>query len=94
MGAFESSRTFFVFVPDLEPVARDLSEHFNNQGYAVKSDRRMSGGWDVSITKSNVFKKVCGLSTALKIEIVPQCGSVFAKASIGIFGQQAIPTII
>lgn len=94
MAVFESSRTFFVTLKDLEPVTRDVSNHFRNQGYDVHCDRRMSGAWDVGITKSNIFKSVLGLRTALKIEIVPQDNGVFAKAGIGIFGQQAIPAII
>ena len=94
MGVFQTSQTFPDIVADLGPVAHDIMAHFRARGFEVKGDSRISGAWDVSVTKSNVFRVVCGLRTALNIEIVPQNESVFAKAGIGVFGQQAIPTAI
>ena len=81
-------------VSDLEPVVRETERHFRDQGFEVASERRMSGAWDISLTRSNLFKTVCGLKSALKIELVPQGGAVFVKAGIGIFGQQAIPSLV
>ena len=94
MGAFESQQTYSTPVTDLEPVVRETERHFRDQGFEAVSERRMSGAWDISLTRSNLFKTVCGLKSALKIELVPQGGAVFVKAGIGIFGQQAIPSII
>jgi hypothetical protein len=94
VGVFRTEQTFPHSVADLAPVARDVMSHFRERGFEVKGDSRISGAWDVSVTKSNLFRVVCGLKTALNIELVPQNESVFAKAGVGVFGQQAIPTAI
>ena len=94
MAAFESTRTIFKVLPDMSPVVDDVSRHFQNQGYEVKTDRGMAGDWDISITKSSTFKAICGMRSALKIELRKQNNGTFVKAGVGIFGQQAIPTII
>lgn len=94
MGVFESCRTVMATVPDLSVVAEDVESHFRRQGYEVTTEPRITGGVDMSLTKGGVFKSVCGLRTALNVEIEPRGSSTWAKASIGIFGQQAIPTII
>lgn len=94
MGVFRTEQTFPFSREDLSPIARDVMAHFRERGFEVKGDSRISGAWDVSITKSSIFRVVCGLKTALNIELVPQNETVFAKAGVGVFGQQAIPTAI
>jgi ribosomal protein L32 len=49
---------------------------------------------DVSIHNGSSFKAVLGMKTALKVVIIPMDGGIQANASVGIFGQQAIPTVI
>ena len=63
-------------------------------GYEVSSDNLSSGGCDISITKGGLFKAVLGMRTALKVSLVPQEGNISFEAGVGIFGQQAIPTMI
>lgn len=41
-----------------------------------------------------MFRAVLGLQTALKVVISPAAPHVYVKAGVGIFGQQAIPTIL
>ncbi len=94
MGTFNSSRTFPLVVEDLAPVAQDVMQHFEQQGYDVAGEPIPTGGWNVSIRKGNLFKAVLGTKTALNIEIEPASNGTSAKAGIGIFGQQAIPTLI
>jgi hypothetical protein len=94
MGVFKTEQTYPYAITDLSPVARNVMAHFRDRGFEVKGDSRISGAWDVSITKSNIFRVVCGLKTALNIELIPKDDSVFAKAGVGVFGQQAIPTAI
>jgi hypothetical protein len=94
MGVFHSTRTYLFNPSDLAPVVDDVTWHFQSLGYEVKSQRRIAGDWDISLTKGSLFRNVCGLRTALKIELSPQPGSVLANAGIGIFGQQAIPAAI
>jgi hypothetical protein len=94
MSAFKSYR-LFAFVPsDLTPVARDIVEHFKEQDYEVTSQKTITNGYDISLTKGGIFKSVLGLKTALKISIEPSNGMTKAQAGVGIFGQQAIPTAI
>jgi hypothetical protein len=94
MGTFSSSRTFPIAVDDLAPVARDVMGHFEEQDYEVTGESTVSGGWYVSIRKGDAFKAVLGMKTALNIEIESTIMGTMARASIGIFGQQFIPTVI
>ncbi len=93
MGTFKSSKTFFAS-PSLMPViAEDIITAFTNEGYQVKSDSLISGGYDISITKGGMFKAVLGMKTALKISINSSGNNIYIEAGIGIFGQQVAPTI-
>lgn len=94
MGAFSSSKTIPVTVADLGPVANDLVLHFRQKGYETSTQPTLTGGWDVSITKGGVFKSVIGTKTALKIAITTERGQTNVRASVGIFGLQAIPSAI
>jgi hypothetical protein len=68
--------------------------YFIAEGYDVQGDSLISGGYDISVSKGNIFKAVLGMKTALKIIVRPQGGQIFIEAGVGVFGQQAIPTII
>lgn len=94
MGAFSSTKTIPMVVADLGPVANDLVLHFQRQGYETTSVSTLTGGWDVSITKGGIFKSVIGTKTALKIEITADSNQTGVRASVGIFGLQAIPSAI
>ena len=94
MGPFSTSKTFPYSINDLTPVAKDVMDSFASDGFEVHSQHTLTGGWIISIRKGGIFKMVLGLKTALKIEIDPMANGVTARASIGIFGQQAIPTVI
>ncbi|MGE5391257.1 MAG: zinc ribbon domain-containing protein [Deltaproteobacteria bacterium] len=94
MGVFASIRTFNIKVADLTPVAEELMEYYKKQGYEVKGEKTITNGWHVSISKGGIFKSVVGLKTALNIEIEPQGNTTTAKADVGIFGLQAIPSAV
>lgn len=94
MGVFESSRTFPITVPNLEPVAQAVETHFQQREFEVQKEPTITGGWDISISQGGMFKAVCGMKTALKIEIEPVGSTTTAKADVGIFGMQAVPTAI
>ena len=47
-----------------------------------------------AITKGGVFKAVLGMKTALKVTLLPQGSNINFEAGVGIWGQQAIPTVI
>ena len=94
MGAFKSSKIINgspALIPD---ISRDIMNYFLAEGYEVHGDSLVSGGNDISVSKGNIFKAVLGMKTALKIVIRPQAGQIAIEAGIGVFGQQAIPTVI
>lgn len=75
-------------------IAQSIKEGFQIDGYEVSSDSLISGGYDISITKGNIFKAVLGMKTALKVTLTPHSNGILFEANVGIFGQQAIPTVI
>lgn len=75
-------------------IADAICDTFRADDFEVNVDTLMSGGKDISITKGNVFKAVLGMRSALKVTLTPQTGGVLFEANVGIFGQQAIPTVI
>lgn len=94
MAMFNSIKIFPIVVDDLEPIANDVVEHFKKQEFEVETEQTITGGWDISLAKGNMFKAVLGMKTALKVSIEPSQSITTAKAEIGIFGTQAIPTLI
>jgi hypothetical protein len=94
MGAFETIRFYPGVENDLALVAGDVADHFGAQGYEVKKESMITGGWIISIHKGGLFKSVIGMKTAMNIEIDRFNGGIRAKAGVGVFGQQAIPTAI
>jgi hypothetical protein len=94
MGTFKSSK-LIEGSPELIPqVGEDIVHYFTCEGYDVKRDSLLSGGFDISVSKGNLFKAVLGMKTALKIIVQPQNGNIHVEACVGIFGQQAVPSVI
>ena len=77
-----------------DSVANKLVNEFRYKGYEVDSVKMPSGEWDISLKKGNLFQAVLGMQTALKVNISATSPHVLVKMSIGLFGQQAIPTIL
>ena len=75
-------------------ISQRIQDEFQNDGYEVTVDALSSGGYDISITKGGVFKAVLGVKTALKITLLPYGRDIHFEASVGIWGQQVIPTVI
>jgi hypothetical protein len=75
-------------------VGEDVLRHFRLQEYEVEGQRTMLGGWSISLRKGNTFQSILGMRSALKVEIYTSEANTVAKAGVGIFGQQAIPTAI
>lgn len=94
MGTFNTKKTLYGAAALIPVMASHIQEEFQKEGYEVKSDALNSGAYDISVTKGGIFKAVLGMRTALHITLVPQGNDVAFEASIGIFGQQAIPTVI
>jgi len=94
MGAF-NTKTILNGNPSLIPAIADrICQMFAVDGYEINRENLMSGGVDISVTKGGTFKAILGMKTALKITLVPQNNSISFEAGVGIFGQQALPTVI
>lgn len=94
MGTFKSSRIIDGSPVLIPQAGRDVMNYFLAEGFNVTGDALISGGYDISVSKGNMFKAVLGMNTALKILIRPQAGQIAIEAGVGIFGQQALPSVI
>lgn len=94
MATFSTKKTLYGSTSLIPTIANRIQEEFQNDGYEVSMDTLSSGGYDISITKGGVFKAVLGMKTALKVTLLPQGNNIHFEAGIGIWGQQAIPTVI
>lgn len=94
MGTFKSIKTFHASPALIPGIAGDINSVFSSEGFQVNSLALAGGGYDISITKGGLFKAVLGLKSALKVAVQPRGNAIYVEAGVGIFGQQAIPTVI
>ena len=94
MGTFNSTKTVPYVADDLGPVAQDLVRYFEGQDFETTETNLPAGGVQVSIRRGGTFKAIIGMKTALNIKVEPVEGGTQVDAGVGIWGQQAIPTII
>jgi hypothetical protein len=94
VGTFNSTKTVPYVVDDLAPVAQEVKSYFEGQEFEATQTNLPAGGVQVSIRRGGTFKAIIGMKTALNIKIEPVAGGTQVDAGVGIFGQQAIPTMI
>lgn len=94
MGTFNTNRFFFVSPALTDSIVNDLVTDMEKEGYQVEKQRLITGAYDISLTKGDIFKAIVGMQTALKVIINPQTDKINVEASVGIFGQQVVPTVI
>lgn len=94
MATFSTKKTLYGSASLIPAIATRIEAEFRKDGYDVATDALSSGGYDISITKGGVFKAVLGMKTALKVTLSPRDGNISFDAGVGIWGQQAIPTVI
>ncbi len=94
MATFNTKKILYGSSSLIPTIANRIQEEFQSDGYDVAMDALSSGGYDISIKKGGVFKAVLGMKTALKVTLIPQGNTIGFEAGVGIWGQQAIPTII
>lgn len=81
--------------PSLIPtIANRITQEFQKEGYEVDKVQLTTGGYDISVTKGNLFKAVLGMKTAMKLSLSPVGSAIYFDANVGVFGQQLLPTII
>ncbi len=94
MGTYSKKKLLVAHPSQINAIAEAIQTDFVRDGFEVNVDTLMSGGKDISITKGNLFKAVLGMRSALKVTLIPQTDGVLFDANVGIYGQQAIPTVI
>jgi len=94
MGTFNNSRFYAATPAAIQQVVGDVAAALVAEGYEVKTANLFSGGADISVTKGSLFKSIVGMRSALKVVVRPDANGIIAEASIGIFGQQIVPTLI
>ena len=94
MGTFNTKKILYGPASMIPEIASAIRDDFAKDGYEVSMDALSSGGYDISITKGGIFKAVLGMKTALKVTLLPQSETINFEAGVGIWGQQAIPTVI
>lgn len=94
MAMYSKKKLLAAHSSQINTIAAAIEEDFVRDGFEVNVDTLMSGGKDISITKGNLFKAVLGMRSALKVTLMPQTDGVLFDANVGIYGQQAIPTVI
>jgi hypothetical protein len=94
MPTFESVKTVPVRLADMSPAASEVMNYFRAQGYEVTGKPTGTGGVLISLRKGDTFKAVLGMKTSLNIEIDPAIDGTLIRAKVGIWGEQAVPTMI
>ena len=94
MATYSKKKLLAAHPSQINSIAEAIQNDFVRDGFEVKVDTLMSGGKDISITKGNLFKAVLGMRSALKVTLIPQTDGILFDANVGIYGQQAIPTVI
>ena len=94
MAIYSKKKMLAAYPSQINAIAETIQNDFVRDGFEVNVDTLMSGGKDISITKGNLFKAVLGMRSALKVTLMPQTDGVLFDANVGIYGQQAIPTVI
>lgn len=94
MSTYSKKKLLAAHPSQIDAIAEAIKTDFVRDGFEVNVDTLMSGGKDISITKGNLFKAVLGMRSALKVSLVPQIDGILFDANVGIYGQQAIPTVI
>lgn len=94
MATYSKKKLLAAHSSQINVIAEAIQDDFVRDGFEVNVDTLMSGGKDISITKGNLFKAVLGMRSALKVTLMPQTDGILFDANVGIYGQQAIPTVI
>jgi len=71
MGTFKSTKTFFASPEIIPAIVKDITGTFTNEGYQVQAQDLISGGYDISITKGNMFKAVLGMVLQKRLSLKP-----------------------
>lgn len=94
MAVYNTQKLIAATAAQIPDMAEAIRQDFLKDQYEVAIDELANGGRDISITKGGMFKAVLGMRSAMKVTLTPQLNGVHFDTHVGIFGQQAIPTVI
>jgi len=94
MGTFNTKKQLYGNSSLIPSIASKIESSFVSDGFDVVVQNLYNGGADISISKGNLFKAVIGCKSALKIVLTPCNNGILFDASVGLFGQQIIPSLI
>lgn len=94
MAVYNTQKLIAATAAQIPEMAESIRQDFLKDQFEVKIDELTNGGRDISITKGGAFKAVLGMRSAMKVTLTPQMNGVNFDSHVGIFGQQAIPTVI
>lgn len=94
MSSFNRKVVLQANASQIQAMANSINQEFLIDGFDVQIDPLMNGGCDISITKGGSFKAVLGMRSALKVTLTPTMEGVLFDAHVGVYGQQAIPSVI
>lgn len=94
MSAFSKQKLLNASASLIPEMAESIRQEFLKDNFEVIVEPLLNGGRDISISKGGTFKAVLGMRSALKVTLAPQADGIAFDASVGIFGQHFIPTVI
>lgn len=94
MSVFKKQEILNASASMIPEMAESIRQEFLKDDFEVNVEPLLNGGRDISISKGGIFKAVLGMRSALKVTLVPQADGIAFDASVGVFGQQLIPTVI
>lgn len=94
MGTFTSDKVFTCPKSCIPEIESAIIAAFEPEGFEIKRFSLPNGEFELSMTKGGMFKAVVGMKSALKVTANPTPTGVQIEAGIGIFGQQALPTVV
>lgn len=93
MGMFNTIKFVKTDLVDFSKAVERVGERLIQEGYTFTQGSGALSDY-FSLSKGGIFKTVLGMKTALNVELTRMQGGVSISAKIGMFGQQAIPTVI
>ena len=93
MAAFNTSKFIPTTLTNMDDVVKTVKGRLEADGYTVSTEITSEGHF-ISLSKGGLFKTISGMKTSLNVTLKKYSGGVMAEAKVGVFGQQALPTLI
>ena len=91
---FSSSKAVPLTLKSLEPVAKDVEEHFRLRGFDTTREETPTDGYMISVAKGTMFHAVLGMRMALNVTLEASGTETMVNAGVGLFGRQVVPVLV